>query len=387
LGEKAIFERRIRLVQARMVGAGLDLLVVSAPENMHYLSGYDGWSFYLNQCLLLARDRASPVWIGRGSDVHAAQASPVINPTDTHTYGDQYIQSHTLNPYDFVADQIVSMGWAQRRIGVPMDDYYFSARAFSTLARRLPHATIVDDLKLVNWVRAIKELGEIQAIRRAGQIAAGALLAGLSAARPGVRTAEIAASVLRALTVPETGFAGSYSAIAPLIIDGDGPAQPHTTWSDAVVGDGSSFILELAGVHGRYHCPIARTICLGEPPAIRRAAVDAQAECLQTVEAVAKPGKSCGELAQNCAAILAKHGFSKAGRFGYSTGIGYPPDWGEHTVSVRANETTILERDMILFFIPALWGDEWSVAVGETFHITDEGAQRITNAPYDLIVF
>jgi Xaa-Pro aminopeptidase len=386
LGEKAIFQRRIRFVQTRMAGLGLDLLVVSAPENMHYLTGYDGWSFYLNQCLLLASDRATPLWIGRSSDTHVAQASPVIDPADIHTYGDQYIQSHMLSPYDFVADQIVSMGWAQRRIGVPTDDYYFSPRAFSTLARRLPNATIVDDAKVVNWVRAIKEPGEIQAIRRAGQIAVGALLAGVCASRPGARTADTAAAVLRALTVPEAGFVGSYSAIAPLIIDGDGPARPHTTWSDAVFGDAGSFVLELAGVYGRYHCPIARTVCLGEPPAIRRAAAEAQAECLRTVESVAKPGTSCGELAQRCAATLAKHGFSKAGRFGYSTGIAYPPDWGEHTVSVRANETTILERDMVLFFIPALWGHEWSVAVGETFHITDEGAHRITDRPYDLIV-
>lgn len=385
IGDAETYLRRIAAVQQAMARAGLDLLVISAPENMYYLTGYDGWSFYLNQCLLLGVNRDTPLWVGRGSDLHVAAASPTIRADDVCVYGDQYIQSTTLSPYDFVADRILEQGWGQARIGIPADDYYFSARAFTTLTRRLPGAQLVDDNQLVNWVRVIKEPAEVQAMRQAGRIAAAALRAGVAALAPGLRRADTAAAILGALTAPNAHSTGNYPALAPLIIDGEAPARPHDTWSDQRYGETGTYILEIAGVHGRYHCPIARTVSLGRPSAERLAAAQAQAACLDMVARLARPGMSGGELAARCAETLDSHGFAKTGRFGYSTGIAYPPDWGEHTVSVRADEPTLLREGMTLFFIPGLWGSSWSVAVGETFHLTNSGAQRLTDIPYDLI--
>ena len=43
-------------------------LVVSDPANMNYLTGYDGWSFYVHQCVVVTEDLAQPIWIGRGQD-------------------------------------------------------------------------------------------------------------------------------------------------------------------------------------------------------------------------------------------------------------------------------------------------------------------------------
>jgi ectoine hydrolase len=386
LADLSTYQRRIASVQQRMTAAGLDLLVIAAPENMHYLTGYDGWSFYLNQCLLLHASRPTPIWVGRGSDRHVAKASPVIDDADVHVYGDQYIQSATLSPYDFVADRIIEQNWQAARIGIPADDYYFSARAFTTLKSRLPEAQLQDDAQLVNWVRVIKEPKEVEAMRQAGRIAAGAIRAGASRIRPGLRRADTAATILTALTAPNQLLSGSYPGIAPLLINGEGPARPHHTWSDTRYGETGTEIIEIAGVCGRYHCPIARTVSIGRPDPVRVAAAQAQAAVLDMVARDARPGMSAGELADRCAATLEAHGFSKAGRFGYSTGIAYPPDWGEHTVSVRAGETTPLQAGMTLFFIPGLWGDDWSVAVGETFHLHAQGAERMTDSPYDLIV-
>lgn len=382
---KADFERRIQAVQTRMGEVRMDVLIISAPENMHYLTGYDGWSFYLNQCLLLARDRPTPIWIGRGSDRNEAGASPVIAASDIHVYDDSYIQSDTLHPYDFVADRVKELGWQSRRIGVAMDNYYFSARAFAALQYALPDASLVDDGQLVNWLRVIKEPDEVAAMRMAGDIASHALLRGAAAIKPGFRKADTAAALLGSLTAPHD-LAGGYSAIAPLIITGEGPARPHTTWSDERYGQEGSVILEIAGVNGRYHCPIARTVSIGEPSASKREALAAQIAVLRMIERRALPGVSCGELAGLCAATLQEHGFTKQGRFGYSTGLAYPPDWGEHTISIRQGESAPIREGMTLFFIPAIWGGEWSVALGETFHITANGAERLTSLPYDMIV-
>ena len=51
---KVEYDARLTAVKARMDAAGIDVLVVTEPANMGWLTGYDGWSFYTPQCLLVA---------------------------------------------------------------------------------------------------------------------------------------------------------------------------------------------------------------------------------------------------------------------------------------------------------------------------------------------
>ena len=56
------YHRRIALARQAMAAKGLDLILVSDPSNMSWLTGYDGWSFYVHQGVLLgARGRARVV--------------------------------------------------------------------------------------------------------------------------------------------------------------------------------------------------------------------------------------------------------------------------------------------------------------------------------------
>jgi ectoine hydrolase len=53
---RAEYDARIAKTRRAMQAAHLDLLIVSDPTNMAWLTGYDGWSFYVHQCVLLAMD-------------------------------------------------------------------------------------------------------------------------------------------------------------------------------------------------------------------------------------------------------------------------------------------------------------------------------------------
>ena len=66
------FERRGAAVRRRMEGSGFDLLVCQDPANMNWLTGFDGWSFYMPQAVLVHRDEASPIWFGRAQDARSA---------------------------------------------------------------------------------------------------------------------------------------------------------------------------------------------------------------------------------------------------------------------------------------------------------------------------
>ena len=77
----------------------------------------------------------------------------------------------------------------------------------------------------------------------------------------------------------------------------------------------------------------------------------------------------------------------KGSRLGYSIGIGYPPDWGERTISVRSGETTPLAKGMALHIIPGIWKDGFGYEMSEPVVVTDSGAERLTDLPQELTVW
>ena len=52
------YAQRLAKVRRSMQEQGIELLVVTDPSNMAWLTGYDGWSFYVHQCVLLAMDHS-----------------------------------------------------------------------------------------------------------------------------------------------------------------------------------------------------------------------------------------------------------------------------------------------------------------------------------------
>ena len=56
------YEQRINTVKQRMQEAGFDLLICQDPASMGWLTGFDGWSFYTPQAVLLHLEEASPIW-------------------------------------------------------------------------------------------------------------------------------------------------------------------------------------------------------------------------------------------------------------------------------------------------------------------------------------
>ena len=79
---------RIQKTKIRMNEAGIEILVVSDPANMNYLTGYDGWSFYVPQVVVVAIDEKEPVWIGREMDANGAKFTTFLSHDHIFGYPD-----------------------------------------------------------------------------------------------------------------------------------------------------------------------------------------------------------------------------------------------------------------------------------------------------------
>ncbi len=384
--ELAEYEARIARTKTEMASRGLDALVVTDVANMNWLTGYDGWSFYTPQCVVVGQELAQPLWIGRGMDANGARVTSFLDDASIHPYPDDYVQSPVKHPMSYAAQVMERHGLAAKRIGVETDSYYFSPRALAALEGALPNAEFLDADLLVNWLRIVKSPAEIALMRQAGEIMDLVMATAIEAINPGVRQCDAAAAIYRAAISGTPEFGGDYPAIVPMLPTGIGTSTPHLTWTDTPFRTGEATILELAGCRLRYHCPQARTLFLGTPPARLTDAAKWVVEGIENALVAVRPGALAEDVERAWRETIAKGGLIKESRIGYSCGLNYPPDWGEHTLSLRPGDTTELRPDMTLHMIPGIWQDDWGIEISECFRVTENGAEPFCTTPRELFV-
>ena len=382
----AEYDRRIGLVRAAMGQAGLEALVVTDPSNQAWLTGYDGWSFYVHQAVILPRE-GRPVWWGRNQDTNGAVRTVDTARTGVIGYADGYVQSTERHPMQHLAGVLGDLGLSEARIGVEMENYYYSAKAHAVLAESLPQAVLADATALVNWQRGVKSEEEIVFLRKAARISEKLVRLAIEMAEPGLRKNDLAAALMQAGIEGVGEDWGDYPAIVPLLPSGSDAAAPHLTWDGRPMQRGEGTFFELSGCYRRYHAPLCRTVYLGTPPAFYRRAEAALVEGLEAGLEAARAGNRACDVANALGAAMDKAGIVRGARCGYPIGLSYPPDWGERTISLRPEDETILQPGMTFHFMPGLWMEDWGMEITESILIRDSGpAECLCEMPRQVFV-
>jgi len=379
------YAQRLSKVRSVMSERGLDAIFVTDPSNMAWLTGYDGWSFYVHQGVLLTL-AGEPVWWGRAMDSIGAQRTTYLHHDNIIGYDDTYVQNPAKHPMEDLSALLRSRGLVKATVGFELDNYYFTAAAYITLQSGLPQAQVRNATGLVNWQRAIKSPTEITFMRRAARIVERMHAVIREKAEPGMPKNALIADIYHASVSGADGHWGDYPAIVPMAPSGMDATAPHLTWDDAPLKAGESTFFEIAGAYRRYQCPQSRTLFLGAPP---QKYLDAEQAVLEAVEAgleQARPGNRCEDIANAFNATLNRLGFEKDSRCGYAIGLSYPPDWGERTMSFRKGDMSVLEPGMTFHFMPALWLDDGGLEITEPIVITETGVECLCRTPRELFI-
>lgn len=380
------YTRRLSLARNAMEAAGIEVLFVTDPSNQAWLTGYDGWSFYVHQGVILPLD-GDPVWWGRNQDSNGALRTVWMDADHVRGYADKFVQSTERHPMQDLARVLAELGLDAKRVGVEMDNYYYSAKAHASLVESLPNAKFADATALINWQRAVKSAPELAYMRKAAAITEKIVDGLLERVEPGVPKNEIVAEIYRDAIRGVDGAWGDYPAIVPLLPSGSDAAAPHLTWDGRPFAMGEATFFEVSGCYRRYHAPLSRTLFLGEPPDYLRRAEAALIEGLEAGLDAARAGNRACDIANALAKPLEAAGIERGARCGYPIGLSYPPDWGERTISLRSEDTTLLEPDMTFHFMPGLWMKDWGIEITESIRIRAEGpAETFCNRPRKLFV-
>jgi Xaa-Pro aminopeptidase len=382
------YRRRLAEVRARMDGRGLGALLVSDPANLYYLTGYNAWSFYTPQFLFVPASGDLLLFM-REMDANGAFRTAALAGENIFGYPEELVHRASVHPFDWVGGKLRELGAVsavgEAQIGLELDSHFFSPKAYLALVASLPEWDFVDSFELVNWVRLVKSPLEIELMRAAAQVSTAAMTAAIDTIRVGVRQCDAAAAISRAQIAGTDHVGGDYPAIVPMMPTGTAADTPHLTWNEDAFVEDEAVVVELAGAHKRYHVPLARTIMPGKPSARLARLAGAVGEGIEAVLEVVKPGARARDLSIAWDGVLARHGLEKPSRIGYSIGIGYPPDWGERTVSLRNEDETVLEENMTFHLICGMWMDGYGYELSEPFRVSADGAETFTSMPRDLI--
>jgi Xaa-Pro dipeptidase/ectoine hydrolase len=378
------YKKRLKKVQSSMQEKGIELLISQDTANMNYLTGYDAWSFYYAQCVIVHVNAEEPICFVRAQDAGGAYIKTYLKDENIIKYHEKYIHTWPSHPYDNLVEIIKQRKWDKLSIGLEMDSHYFTAYCYEKIKQGLPNAKLKDSERLVNWVRLVKSNAEINYMKSAALISQKGMKTAMETINPGVRQCDAVAEIQRTLFKGTPEFGGEYSGITTLLPTGKGTSASHLTATQDKFVEGEATIVEISGVYKRYHVPLARTVLLGKPEQKKVDAMKATIEALETGISVVKPGNTADDVAQQFWGVLDKYNIKKESRTGYSIGIGYPPDWGEHTLNISKGDKTILQPNVTFHMIAVMQFGDWGVEASESVRVTETGSQLFCNMSKEL---
>jgi len=362
------YATRLEKTRSAMRERDLDAMLIGDPANINWLSGYDAWSFYTPQTMVVTLNDG-PYWLGRAMDAGAASVSSILKPDQLVPFPEHLVQKPGTHPGEYMGEWMRDHGLGDANIGYESDVYYLSPKCLASIQAQVPGATWTDADLLVNWARVVKSEAEIGMMRQAAQIA------GVVMQQAYDLTAQIRGT-------PE--FGGDMPALHPLVLAGEAAATAHPMWTDAPFESDQTIAYELGGCRKRYNAGLARTMHLGKAPARLTDTAKAVNEGMQAVVDSLKADVHCSDVHAAWQKVLDRYGLKKESRIGYSIGVGYSPDWGEHTLSFRPGESDTVPEDATIHIILGMWMDGWGMEVSETIHVREKDAVCLTDFPREV---
>lgn len=369
------YERRVDAVRQRLAERGLDLLITFSPSNIAYLCGHFSTNLHDFQCLVVSQTRQPMMvlWYFELARFHASSVGAVAEAYDTGE-----------DPIGFLTGILARH--AKERIGLDEGSASVPPLVIRRLAEALPagRSTLVS--YVVEPVRLVKSALEVDTLRQAAKTTVIGVRAAMDAIGEGVCDRDVSAAATAALF-----HAGSqFMAVDPYICGGWRGGAPHSTATGHVLRKGDSVFIEIGANINRYTAPIMRTASVGEPSGEVREAHSISAECLQALIEAMRPGVPASEVAAVGHRIVAKirPDIIFHYTFGYPVGINFPPSWLEESnfLLLKSNHEPL--QPGMVFHLPMSLRSygRFGIGLSETVHVTDRGAEVLTEMPLDIAV-
>jgi Xaa-Pro aminopeptidase len=337
-------------VRNKLAGIGAEALLVTAPANVRYLSGFTSPE---DGVVVVTDERAVLLTDGR----YTAQA------------GEESRLDVVITPnWEEHLSEVVGA----RRLAVESE--HLSLQRFRRIAERLGGEPMATEAFLASF-RLVKSDDEIARLREAARITDEAFVKVVPMLRPGVREIEVALELERYMHLAGSGGSGFHIIVA----SGVRSAMPHGVASDKVIESGDLVTIDFGAVYQGYHADMTRAVAVGEiAPELRRL-FDAVLEAQQATLAAVAPGRTGRELDAIARDLLATHDLAEA--FSHSLGHGTGLEIHEGPrLSTRSDD--VLAPGMSVTIEPGVYLPGFGgVRIEDLAIVTEDGHEVLSNSP------
>lgn len=372
------YEGRVAKAKAALAEAGLDGVLLFAPESHYWLTGYDTFGFAMFQCMVLAADGRVHL-LTRAPDLRQARLTSTLSDAEIHIWVDQ----EGMRPADDLKALLADLGLLGKRLGIEKTTVGLTAANWDMVRETLGDG-LTDASILIRDLRRVKSPAEIDCHRRAAELADDALDAGIDVTRAGAYEGDILAAMQGAVFTGGGDYAGNE------FILGSGPGALLCRYYSGRrhLDPADQLTIEWAGAYARYHAAMMRTLIVGKASDTQKKMHAATVEALLACEAAIKPGDPMGNVFDAHARVLDAHGFGHArlNACGYGMGAVYNPIWVDFPMFYAGNPL-IMMAGQVFFLHMILMDSESGLAMcwGHSVLVTERGVERLSRSSLDLI--
>ena len=370
------YRTRVAAVQQYLATTGLDALLCHTFPNICYLTGFETIGAH-KYYLLIVRPEGDPVLLTQDFEAHNGRVSSWLSDFVAHPLW--------ADPINVSRDTLASLGLSEGRLGVEMDATILTPRTWGRFREALPKATFVDATGTVEALRLIKSPAELAILREAGRLSGLGAQAALDAVAEGKTDNDVAQASYAALI----GGGSEYMCYAPIVTVGPRSGVPHTTHRRIPIRHGDPVFIEVGACIARYSAPIMRTAVVGPPTDQIRRMADACIASVNTQIESIRPGIPAREVAlkaRACVADVVAEGLIWHGYYGYTIGLGFPPEWSDGPGAISENSDLVLQPGMVFHCSTSLRdAGRCGVAFSETVAVTASGCEVLTTGDRTLV--
>lgn len=366
--DNPFLERQTRLSAALRV-AQLDAMALNAGPSLTYFTGLH---FHLSErpVLFFLLEAGEACIIAPELESGKLQALPF--PLQVHLYG----EDGDAWPGVF-REAVKTAGLSRARIGA--EPQRLRLLELSLLESAAPEAFILHAEDCLASLRMFKDSTEVDAMRRAVQVAQQALSAALESFRAGMSEKELAAEltlqILRHGSDPELPF-------APIVASGPNSASPHAFPTSRPIQSGDLLVLDWGASVDGYFSDLTRTFAIGEvtPDLVQVSDIVARANA--AAREVARPGATAGEVDAAARAVIEYAGYGSF--FTHRTGHGLGLESHEEPY-IRSGSSQPLQPGMTFTIEPGIYlPGRGGARVEDNMLVTPEGCASLSDLPRQL---
>lgn len=385
---------RLEAVRRAMQARGLDMVLLSTPENIFYLTGLDHWGYFAPH-LLIVPGEGEMVLVTRQME-RVSIEKQVRNAlfhghADNETAADLAVRflrdsfaakDRSRAALKAVVAEIEEQADGAMRIGV---ETWSSGHPYGfghALRESLSDVHWLDITGLVDELRLVKSPAEQELMRKAAAVSDAAANAAITAIRDGAGerdvVAECHAAMIRA--------GGEVPGFGPFIRPGQRLGEEHATWGDGVYRAGEPVFIELSGCVSRYHSPLGRLVHVGTIRDEDARMAEVAGNAFDAVLGALRPGTLARDVYAAWQAVVDEAGLFHYRRHhcGYCVGIGFPPSWtgGNRVTGLRHDSDLEIREGMTFHILSWLMGTgKGDCFVSNAVLLGPDGAEVLTKAP------